>query len=95
MSISFAEKGGRLLSRPGRGARNAPAQRERERVEKAFRPDARAWFLPLRWRLLTSGPVIAAAVMGTHTIDGREYVVKPAVYGKPTFRNVIEDGEHR
>lgn len=59
----------------------APVVRERQRIEGRLRPSARDMFPGLRDRLLASRPIVGE-------IDGAP------IFGKPTFRNVIEGGVH-
>lgn len=63
----------------------ARAAAEHRAIANRYRPSARELFPALRARLLASRPVLAVTDEGTP----RERVV----LGKPTFRNVIEDGE--
>lgn len=71
---------------------------ERERIEGRLLPSAREWFAVLRERLLASRPVIKPEHAERPGTGGRAFDnprIVPAVYGKPTFRNVInEKGEH-
>lgn len=114
--MSFAERGGRVVSRRGR---RRTGERERASIEARFAPSARELFPVLRERLLASRPVIEPERVFDDTITvlrmrrvrdengkpaGRsepvliERVVRsvvPAVCGASSFRNVIEDGEHR
>jgi hypothetical protein len=55
-------------------------------------PSAREWFAILSAMRRASRPVLAPA----QEVDVRGYKIQiPAVYGPPTFRNVInEEGEH-
>lgn len=78
-----------------------PLVRERERLEGGLKPSAREWFPVLRERLLASRPVIEPAKFAKvpTLVDGKVRQIKkqvaPPKYGKPTFRNVLdENGEH-
>ncbi|WP_022886402.1 hypothetical protein [Glaciibacter superstes] len=65
-------------------------------------PSARELFPMLRARLLASRPLLEPAKKVTHRPQrgvvhprlGYNVQVAPAKYGAPTFRNVIENGEH-
>lgn len=59
---------------------------------RAPKPSAREWFKLLRPRLLQSRPVVDTTREVFHA-DGSHTGGKP-IYGKPTFRNVIEKGKH-
>lgn len=76
---------------------------ERIHLESKMRlkPSAPELFAFLRPMMLASRPIITPAVYEEHPrrgLDGRvrRYRVQviPAVYGKPTFRNAIVNGEH-
>lgn len=83
----------------GRAARTAAS---RARVEAAMnlKPSARDMFAFLRPLLLDSRPLLKPAefVKRDILIGGkyrtRSVQVKPPVYGRPTFRNRIENGKH-
>lgn len=66
---------------------------EHTRIARRYRPSARELFPELRERLLSSRLIIG----DMRPIPGADGVKTPLrpIYGKPTFRNVIEDGEHR
>jgi hypothetical protein len=65
----------------------APLVRERQRIESKLRPSARELFATLHERRLASRPVIGWVDEGKPSAK--------AIYGPPTFRNVIENGVHR
>lgn len=69
-----------------------PVVAERERLERRVQPSARERFESLVERLRASRPIVGdmKPIPGA---DGITSVLRP-VYGKPTFRNVIEDGKH-
>lgn len=55
-------------------------------------PSARELFPVLRARLLASRPIVEPARQVKHEFGT---IVVPAVYGAPTFRNVIDEyGQH-
>jgi hypothetical protein len=66
---------------------------EANRRAAALQPTAREMFPYLRVRLLASRPIIGDKPPRPGA-DGTTTPLEP-IYGKPTFRNVIEDGEHR
>lgn len=59
---------------------------ERLRMVGRAKPSARDLFPPLRERLLASRPVLAFIDEGTPS--------QRVIFGEPTFRNVIVNGEH-
>jgi hypothetical protein len=74
-----------------------PKQRKAlNRVEvagaRALMPSARELFPQLRERLLGSRPIVGHTVEVFHA-NGDRTGGKP-IFGKPTFRNVIEHGAH-
>lgn len=73
--------------------RKGQASTARDRIEAQYAPSARELFPALRLRLLSSRPIVGdmPPVRGA---DGITTPLRP-IYGKPTFRNVIEDGELR
>lgn len=71
---------------------------ERARIARRYEPTARERFPVLRDRLLASRPVIGtrARFPKIGPKQGRGIVAETwPIYGAPTFRNVIENGEHR
>jgi hypothetical protein len=67
-------------------------------LSRRLKPSARELFPLLRARLLDSRPLLEPARMERPGTGGRAFGkgrMVPAVYGKPTFRNVIdENGKH-
>lgn len=70
----------------------APVVRERERLEQGLQPSARERFASLVVRLRASRPIVG----DMKPIRGADGITTPRrpIYGKPTLRNVIEDGKH-
>ncbi|MFT4281225.1 hypothetical protein [Microbacterium sp.] len=66
-----------------------PTVVERERIERKLRPSARDLFPVLRTRLLESRPIIGDQ-KPRRGADGIRTTLLP-VYGKPTFRNVVDE----
>lgn len=76
-----------------RHRRDARMIRERSMIASRYRASARDLFPALRERLLGSRPIVG----DQKPIRGADGVTAPLrpVYGKPTFRNVIdENGRH-
>lgn len=65
---------------------------ERLRIASRVRPSAREQFADLRVRLLASRSIIG----DQKARRGADGITSPRLplYGKPTFRNVIENGRH-
>lgn len=66
---------------------------EHRRIAAKYSPSARELFVPLRKLLLASRPIIGdrKPIPGA---DGIKTPLRP-IYGAPTFRNVLVDGELR
>lgn len=75
-----------------RHVRDARQLRERRAIASRYRASARDLFPDLRTRLLASRPIIGDQ-KPRRGADGISSPLLP-VYGKPTFRNVIENGQH-
>lgn len=70
----------------------SPVVRERERIERRLDPSARELSVALVGRLRASRPIVG----DMKPIPGADGITTPLrpVYGKSTFRNVIENGAH-
>ncbi|AUG28789.1 MULTISPECIES: hypothetical protein [Microbacterium] len=76
-------------------ARNAG---EHSRIARRYRPSARELFTVLRERMYQSRPIIGERVVMPGAMPDWRGIIRTStvpIFGKPTFRNVIEDGEHR
>ncbi len=72
--------------------RNAAEHRQ---IAARYKPSARELFPILRDRLLASRPVIGErkTVIGRDSAGRRKFRRTP-IYGTPTFRNALVEGEH-
>jgi hypothetical protein len=75
-------------------AQNLPAYRDAVQRARGHKGSARQTFAALRPVLIQSRPLLQV-LKHPHLRDGKGKPIEVPIFGAPTLRNVIEDGEHR
>ncbi|MDF2916592.1 MAG: hypothetical protein K0S70_809 [Microbacterium sp.] len=85
-------RGGQAVRAVPAARRTGLARRERALIELRYQPSAREILPVLRDRLLSQRPIVGDRKPRPGA-DGVTSTLLP-IYGKSTFRNVIENGKH-